>query len=124
MYKTRKHKKIFGYHLMIDVAGCNPEGIRSKSIIKEFIQTLVKRIHMKAFGPTRITRFGKGDLIGLTVVQLIEKSDITGHFIEKTNDAYFDIFSCKSFDPTVAINVFKEYFDPIRIKIRFFRRQA
>jgi S-adenosylmethionine/arginine decarboxylase-like enzyme len=124
MRKTRKTtNKPFGYHLIMDAAGCDPEAI-TKPRIREFIQTLITKIHMIAFGPTRIIKFGRGKIAGLTVMQFIEKSDITIHFLEQTNDAYFDLFSCKSFDPAVAIKLFKHYFNPIHIKTKFIKRQA
>jgi S-adenosylmethionine/arginine decarboxylase-like enzyme len=63
-------------------------------------------------------------MIGYTVVQLIETSNITAHFVEHTNDIYFDIFSCKSFAPKIAINLINEYFQPKNTKIRFIKRQA
>jgi len=117
-------KTSWGYQLIIDAAQCDPEAIRSKPVIIAFVQELVKRIHMIAYGKPRIVRFGKGAIVGLTLVQLIEKSDITAHFVEHTNDAYIDIFSCKSFNPAIAINVVTEFFSPRRTKIRFLTRQA
>ena len=132
MSKTRRHKRqhptrkkhSWGYHLIIDAAGCHPEAIRSKSIIKEFVQALVKQIHMVAFGPPRIVKFGSGKTQGYTLVQLIQTSNITAHFAEDTNDIYFDLFSCKTFDPAIVTHLFNLYFEPRHKKIRFIKRQA
>ena len=135
MQHTRKHKRptnttykkantVWGYHLMIDAANCDPDAIRSKKTIDKFARKLVKEIHMVPFGPPRINRFGKGKLEGNTLVQLIETSDITAHFDEEHNNAYVDVFSCKSFPPKIAINVFDEFFKPEKKHIRFFKRQA
>jgi S-adenosylmethionine/arginine decarboxylase-like enzyme len=121
--KTRKRKS-WGYQLLLDISNCNPDAIRSKKTITEFVKELVPAIDMIAFGRPRIVRFGKGNLVGLTLVQLIEKSDITAHFVENSNDAYIDIFSCTSFDPKIAIRICKEYFQPEHIKVRFLKRQA
>jgi len=122
--KNKTQKKSWGYQLLINASGCDPEAIRSKKVITAFVNDLVTRIHMKAYGAPRIVRFGKGDLVGLTLVQLIEKSDITSHFIEKTNDAYMDVFSCKTFDPAVVVRLFTEYFKPLHKTTHFFTRQA
>jgi len=46
------------------------------------------------------------------------------HFVEETNDLYFDLFSCKSFDPKQAIEVLKNYFQPENLQVKFFPRQA
>ena len=123
-HQTRKKSAAWGYHLIIDAAGCHPEAIRSKSIIKEFVQTLVKEIKMVAFGPPRIVKFGCGRTKGFTLVQLIQTSDITAHFVETTNDIYFDLFSCKSFDPAIVTHLFNLYFEPRHKKIKFLKRQA
>jgi hypothetical protein len=31
--------------------------------------------------------------------QLIETSNLSGHFVDDTKDIYFDVFSCKQYDP-------------------------
>jgi len=124
MSKTRKVKRSWGYHLIVDAAKCNPEALRSKLTIAAFSKKLVDEIDMVAYGKPRIVKFGTGNKAGYTLVQLIETSDITAHFVEETNDIYFDVFSCKSFDPKVALSVIKEFFQPKRQNVRFIKRQA
>jgi S-adenosylmethionine/arginine decarboxylase-like enzyme len=79
---------------------------------------------MVAYGKPLIQNFGEGNKKGFSLVQLIETSNITAHFVEETNDIYLDIFSCKSFSPRDAIAVFKEFFNPKKIRVRFLKRQA
>ena len=122
--QTHKKSKAWGYHLMIDATNCDPVAIRSKKTIDKFARKLVKEIHMVPYGPPRINRFGKGKLEGNTLVQLIQTSDITAHFDEEHNNAYIDVFSCKTFPPKIAIKVFDEFFKPEKKHIRFFKRQA
>ena len=124
MRKTRKNTKAWGYHLIIDAARCDPRAIRSKPAIAAFVKELVGAIDMKAYGAPRIVRFGEGRLLGYTLVQLIETSNITCHFDEEKDNAYFDLFSCKTFDPKMAIGVFNKHFQPAHKKIKFFKRQA
>ena len=124
MAKTRKAKRSWGYHLIIDAAGCDATAIRSKPTIKAFIKELVPSIDMVAYGAPRIVKFGTGNKKGYTLVQLIETSDITTHFVEETNEAYFDVFSCKSFRPSIAIDIIKKYFKPTKLKTHFIKRQA
>ena len=124
MAKTRKAKKSWGHHLIIDAANCDATSIRSKPTIKAFVKELVSSINMVAYGEPRIVMFGTGNKKGYTLVQLIETSDITAHFVEETNDAYFDVFSCKPFNPSIAIGVIKKYFKPSKLKTHFIKRQA
>lgn len=79
---------------------------------------------MVPFGSPQLIRFGEDDKQGYTLVQLIETSNITGHFCESTNDAYIDIFSCKPYDKHVALGVIQRYFAPQRVKHTLVQRQA
>jgi S-adenosylmethionine/arginine decarboxylase-like enzyme len=49
---------------------------------------------------------------GYSLVQLIETSAVTGHFCDTSGDAYLDVFSCKDFDPEVAIEVVVRHLRP------------
>jgi S-adenosylmethionine/arginine decarboxylase-like enzyme len=79
---------------------------------------------MKAFGPPQIVMFGEGNKRGYTLIQLIETSNIAGHFCEESNDLYLDIFSCKPYDIDKAVNVVERYFEPKHIIKHYFERQA
>jgi S-adenosylmethionine/arginine decarboxylase-like enzyme len=68
--------------------------------------------------------FGEGGKKGYTLVQLIETSNITAHFVEETDAVYLDVFSCKKFKPSVAIDVFIKYFQPKTIVKSIITRQA
>jgi S-adenosylmethionine/arginine decarboxylase-like enzyme len=115
----------FGQHLIVDAAGCN-DGISDRDTIAEFADALVKAIDMKAYGAPWIEHFGH-DLpktSGFTLVQLIETSNITAHFCDDSGEAYFDIFSCKTFDEAMAIEVIQQYFEPVRCLTQCLARQA
>jgi len=122
--KQEGNSKYWGYHLIVNAGNCNPEAIRSASTIREFSKTLVKNIDMVAFGKPLLVNFGTGNKKGYSLVQLIETSNITAHFVEETNDIYLDIFSCKTFDPKVALQTFKDFFNPGKIQVTFLKRQA
>ena len=53
---------------------------------------------------------------GYSLVQLIETSAVTGHFCDASGDAYLDVFSCKDFDPEVAIGVVERHLRPESIR--------
>lgn len=127
--KTRQTRKAsrrsrWGYHLVVDARDCDPVAIRSKETIRAFVKELVKAIDMVAYGPPQIVMFGTGNKKGYTLVQLIETSDITAHFVEEFNDVYLDVFSCKNFKVADALAVFKKYFGPTSTKSRFLTRKA
>lgn len=86
----------WGWHLILDCASCNLN-IQSPNAIREFVADLVHEIDMKAYGDPIIVHFATHDPQkgGYSLVQLIETSAITGHFVDSNGDAYLDIFSCK-----------------------------
>jgi S-adenosylmethionine/arginine decarboxylase-like enzyme len=116
----------WGYHAMFDVHGCDKAAITSAEVVREFTKALVKAIDMKAYGEPQIVDFANHDPNkgGFTLVQLIETSNICGHFVSATGDAYFDIFSCKEFDVGEASKVINDYFKPENGFVKFLFRDA
>lgn len=116
----------WGYHLVIDAGKCNHDAITSKEKIKEFVDDLVYKIAMKAYGEPIIEHFATHDpdKAGHSLVQLIETSNISAHFVDKDDSAFVDIFSCKPFDTKVAIDVIKKYFEPQYVTSHLMLRQA
>ena len=113
---------MWGKHLLIDLKHCRPSSIRSRSHIGWFAKTLVHNIDMKAYGEPQIVMFGTGNKKGYTLVQLIETSNITGHFCEETNEAYLDVFSCKDFHQKEVEDVVRSFFDPEHVYSRMLVR--
>jgi len=117
-------KKYWGHHLMIDAAGCDKSKIADHDTIYNFTKQLVKDIDMVAYGEPQIVDFGSGDKAGYSLVQLIETSNICGHFVNEYGDVYLDVFSCKIFDPKIVSGLVTKYFGATKITNKFFHRQA
>lgn len=115
----------FGQHLVVDAAGCNHR-ISDRDAIAAFAEDLVRMIDMKAYGSPWIEHFGHEHpkTSGFTLVQLIETSNVTAHFCDHSGEAYFDIFSCKSFDESTALGVIDRHFEPSVCETRLLTRQA
>ena len=109
--KTFDGKQCWGVVTSVDLRGCDGQIIRSADKMRQFLKEIVKEIDMKAFGEPIVVRFGDNPVVsGYSIAQLIETSLISGHFAEKDNSAYIDIFSCKEYDPVQAANFCKEFF--------------
>lgn len=108
-------QKFYGKHLMVTAESCN-ENVLDIESISEFVRELVDRIDMVAYGDIVIDRFGDGDEIGISAVQLIMTSAITIHTNDRARDMYLDVFSCKWFDETDVLSVVEEYFAPDDIR--------
>jgi hypothetical protein len=80
---------------------------------------------MKAYGPLLLERYGPNTrVLGYTMIQQIETSSITAHFVEETNDFYLDVFSCKPFENEIVKDCIREFFKPIAIQTTCISRQA
>lgn len=114
----------WGYHLMLDISGCN-DAIKSRDSIYNFNKDLVKRIDMTAHGEPVIEYLLPGDpKQGYSLMQLITTSNICAHFIEPDSSAYIDIFSCKLFDIQVAQAVVQQHFSPRKMRVNYITRNA
>lgn len=102
----------WGLHTLIDASGGNIEKISNKENIAAFVDQLVNDIEMVKYGPLWIERFATHDpdKAGISFCQMIETSNITGHFVEKDGSFYLDIFSCKDYSITTVLKLVNEYF--------------
>ena len=66
---------------------------------------------MEKYGKTWIVRFGDNEAVqGYSVSQIIQTSQISAHFAEKTDSSYVDIFSCREYDPKVEAKFTADFF--------------
>ena len=116
----------WGYHTLFDCKSCPREKIGSEDNIRSFIKNIVWKIDMKAYGDPMIARLAGHDpeLTGYSFCQMIETSNITGHFMDKSGDCYIDIFSCKEYDKDIARKVINDFFEPQEIRTKYIERSA
>lgn len=115
----------WGYHLMLDCSGCDIAAVSSREVIYDFVKELIKEIDMVAHGEPIIEHLLPGDpKQGFSLMQLITTSNICGHFMELDGTAYFDVFSCKVFDPNTVVKVVDKYFKPGRTRVNYITRHA
>lgn len=105
----------WGKHLLIDAQGGDLNAVTSIETITAFVDELVTTIDMVKYGPLWIERFATHDPVkaGISFVQMIETSNITGHFVDADGDFYLDIFSCKDYDAEVVQALVDQYFSPV-----------
>ena len=114
----------WGYHALFDCQSCPIERVTSEKNIREFINEIVSAIDMKSYGAPMIAHFAThdADAAVYSFCPMIETSNITGHFSDKTGDCYIDVFSCKEYDTDVAADVIDDFFRPEEVKMRYFER--
>lgn len=115
----------WGWSTSIDLKNCDPELIRSDASIKCFVIELCKLIKMERYGECHVVHFGESEEVaGYSMFQLIETSNISAHFVNKTNDIYLDIFSCKEYDPSDAGHFAELWFGAESYTMNTLERQA
>ena len=107
-----------GQLTIINLHECDKNLVKDKRALKKFGNELCKVIEMKPYGKPIVKRFGKGNLRGYTLVQLIETSNITVHLDEFENKVFIDIFSCRNFDAKKAKDFSRDYFKAKEIKCK------
>jgi S-adenosylmethionine decarboxylase len=116
---------MWGQHLILDLGGCDRHAIADDATLRAFVGQLVEAIEMSAYGEPLLVRFGESEAIaGYSLVQLIETSAVTGHFVDATGEVYLDIFSCKAFEEEVALSVVERCLQPQTVSMTSLRRQA
>jgi hypothetical protein len=93
---------------------------------KNFLKVLIEEIDMVAYGEPTIKHFATHDpdKAGYSLVQLIETSNITAHFVDIDGSGYIDIFSCKPYDVDVAIACVKRFYNFTNYQSNFIQRRA
>jgi len=103
--------KAWGLSTAINLHDCDPDLLKNSEAIIDFTAKICKIIDAKPWGPCQIHNFGNNpDVFGYSMVQLVETSLVSGHFANKTNRIFLDIFSCKYYDPIKAVEFSKKFF--------------
>jgi S-adenosylmethionine/arginine decarboxylase-like enzyme len=90
----------WGLDTAIDLFDCDVELIRDPAVIRAWVIDLCEQIQMRRFGELQLFHFGDEPRVrGYTLVQLIETSAITAHFIEQANAICINVFSCSAYPP-------------------------
>ncbi len=112
----------YGKHLVLSALGCN-ERLLSLDDITTFLNSLVRRINMVAYGEPIAARFGQGIEEGISAVQLIETSAITIHTNDLARALYLDVFSCKGYNELDVVTYVQETFAPTAVNYQVLLRK-
>lgn len=117
-------EQAWGISANVDLYNCNPDKIRDGDLIKKYVEELCDFIKVTRFGECTVVHFGeKEEIAGFSMTQLIETSLVSGHFANKTNTAYLDVFSCKYFNPEDVASFSKKFFDAESVELKYTLRK-
>jgi S-adenosylmethionine/arginine decarboxylase-like enzyme len=113
----------WGFHLLVNCSAMNKR-MDSEKDIEEFFDSLIKELDMKKLTDFFCIKVHGEDGRGISAFQMITTSHIAMHFDDDKRCGYFDIFSCKKYDPHVVIKMIDKFFKPKEIATQFIYRDA
>ena len=88
----------------------------NEEFIKEFVIELCELIEMSRYKDAQVVWFGRTpEVQGYTMIQLIETSNICAHWSK--DRMFFDLFSCKFYNPYEVIEFAKKWFESDDVSI-------
>jgi len=115
----------FGYHLMLDLYGCNPEFTGNLEKCYKFLDELPTKIGMHKQSPPFIFYTDNEkypDKAGLSGWVPVVESGISIHTLTPTNFISIDVYSCKKFDPKIIEKTIRDFFQPQEMEINYVLR--
>jgi S-adenosylmethionine decarboxylase len=99
-------------HVTIDGYDGNPQKLADENLVSAFLDQCPSAIGMTKIAPPYVCRYvgEKPEDWGVSGFVLIAESHIAVHTFPNHGYVWVDVFSCKSFDATVAIDDIKERF--------------
>ena len=122
---TEENKSaVFGYHLMVDLYGCDNEKINSLDFCYQFLDELPSKIQMDKQSPPFLFRSpenypGKAGLSGW--VPLIQ-SGMSIHTLIDTGFVSVDVYSCLCFDKDFVTSMILDYFPSTSHEVNYLKR--
>jgi S-adenosylmethionine decarboxylase len=109
--KEYEQQQAWGLLTSIDLHDCDPKTLRDAAKVKEHALKVVEMIKARPFGECQVIHFGGTEEVeGFSMVQLIDTSLVSGHYANKTNRVFLDVFSCKFYDPEEVLAYSKKFF--------------
>ena len=121
----KKVRKIFGYHLILDLYKCNPKAVKSLEICYYYLDILPEIIGIHKQSPPYIIYTDEKkypDKAGLSGWIPVVESGISIHTIVPTNFISIDVYSCTKFDTKKIKEFTIKIFKPKKIEEKFFIR--
>lgn len=120
----KKNNEPFGYHLMLDLYGCDAKNIDSLDYCYKFLDELPGKINMDKQSPPYIFRSpekysGKAGLSGW--VPIIQ-SGISIHTLTDTGFISIDVYSCRKFEKEKVIEEVSKYFAHKKAEVQYVER--
>lgn len=112
-----------GYHLVCEGIDCDRKNLADPEIIRSFLENFPDEIGMTKITVPKVESYESEDngrvISGLV---MIAESHISIHAFCDRKYLFADIFSCRSFDPKLALERLKQHFGAQEVNYQFIRR--
>jgi len=118
-------RKVFGYHLIMDLYGCSDEKLDSIEEGYKYLDTVPRLIGTDRQGPPYVVRTDAikyPDKAGISGWIPVVDSGISLHTVVPTKFVSIDVYTCKEFDPDKIKDFTIKFFNPQKIEEKFFFR--
>lgn len=125
MSRKNYRKKIFGYHLILDLYNCDPKTVADLGLCYYYLDTLpgIMGTHKQSTPFIVVTDEKKyPDKAGLSGWIPIVESGVSIHTIVPTSFISIDVYSCKRFNQKEIKRFTEKIFKPKKIEEKFFLR--
>ncbi|MCP5003835.1 MAG: hypothetical protein GY941_07775 [Planctomycetes bacterium] len=120
----------YGYELILDLHGCDPDTF-NRAYIEDFFEKLCKKIDMTQcdlhfwddVGVAPEEQQTSPHTKGTSAVQFILTSTIVIHTLDLLEKVFINIFSCKEFDPDIVKQFSSEWFKGTIVNNHFIERK-
>ena len=122
--------KPYGYELILDIHGCDPNTFNRVSV-EDYFEKLCKKIDMTQcdlhfwddVGVAPEEQQTSPHTKGTSAVQFILTSTIVIHTLDLLEKVYINVFSCKDFDPEIVKQFTEEWFKGTIVNNHFIERE-
>ncbi len=90
-----------GLHLIATASGCAACRLEDPAVIRDLLQVLPRRLGLNPVGEPVLHRQPAG-WVGMA---LLRESHVTVHALPAERAAFADLFSCRVFDPRLAVEI-------------------
>lgn len=126
--KTPKAKgptTVFGYHLVLDLYGCNHKAVDSMEVCYKYLDdmTVLLKMHKQTQPFVVYTDPVKyPDKAGISGWVPVVESGVSIHTLTPTDFVSIDVYSCKKYDTEMVKEFTRKVFKPKEIEEKFFLR--
>ena len=112
----------YGKELILDLHDCKNTDIDTQDFCEELAELVNMQIEDFHRWESEPDEPKDPKIFGKSAIQFITTSNITIHILPLLGNVYINLFSCKDFDPDIAVKFCETYFEGFTVSRYFIER--